>query len=82
MSNINIRVDDELKRRAEYIFSELGLNMSTATTAFLKQVVRVGGIPFELRIDPFESEENQKHLRAAAARLDEGKGIERSLYDL
>lgn len=52
MANINIRVEDSLKSKTELIFDELGLNMSTAVTAFLKQVVRCGGIPFELRIDP------------------------------
>ena len=54
MSNINIRVDDELKRQSELIFDSLGLNMTTATTAFLKQVVRCHGIPFPLYADPIE----------------------------
>lgn len=51
MKNLNIRVDEELKIKAEELFSELGLNMSTALTMFLKTSVRYGGIPFELRID-------------------------------
>ena len=50
-TNINIRVDEELKRKAENIFNELGLNMSTAMNMFLRYSVRYGGIPFELRID-------------------------------
>lgn len=49
-TNINIRVDKELKRSAEAIFSELGLNMSTAMNIFLRYSVSYGGIPFELRI--------------------------------
>ena len=53
MANINIRVEDDLKAQTEHIFDELGLNMTTAVTAFLKQVVRSGGLPFELRIDPW-----------------------------
>ncbi|MFG6369280.1 MAG: type II toxin-antitoxin system RelB/DinJ family antitoxin [Lachnospiraceae bacterium] len=40
IANLNIRVDDTLKRQAEAIFSELGINLSVATTMFLKQVVR------------------------------------------
>lgn len=51
MANVNIRVDDTLKQKAEQIFSDLGLSMSTATNVFYKQVVRCGGIPFDLRID-------------------------------
>ncbi|NLI12421.1 type II toxin-antitoxin system RelB/DinJ family antitoxin [Pelotomaculum propionicicum] len=50
-TNLNIRVDEELKRQADAIFSELGLNMSTAINMFLRYSVRYGGIPFDLRIE-------------------------------
>lgn len=50
MANVNIRIDDNLKKQAEGIFSQLGLNMSTAMTIFLKETVRYRGIPFELRL--------------------------------
>ncbi len=50
-TNLNIRVDEELKIKAEAIFNELGLNMSTAMNMFLRYSVRYGGIPFELRIE-------------------------------
>jgi DNA-damage-inducible protein J len=50
-TNINIRVDEDLKRKAETIFAELGLNMSTAMNIFLRYAVRYGGIPFDLRIE-------------------------------
>ncbi len=50
-TNLNVRVDEKLKREAEDLFSELGLNMSTALNMFLRYSVRYGGIPFELRIE-------------------------------
>jgi DNA-damage-inducible protein J len=50
-TNLNIRVDEELKSKAEAIFNELGLNMSTAMNMFLRYSVRYGGIPFDLRIE-------------------------------
>ena len=50
-TNLNIRIDADLKKQAEQIFNELGLNMSTALTIFLRQAVRSNGIPFDLRID-------------------------------
>ena len=53
---LNIRVDAELKREAEAIFSDLGLPTSTAINMFLKSVVRYGGIPFDLRISPAKLE--------------------------
>ena len=50
-TNLNIRIDSDLKKQAEQIFSELGLNMSTALNVFLRQTVRSNGIPFEMRLD-------------------------------
>ena len=50
-TNLNIRVDEELKSKAEAIFNELGINMSTAMNMFLRYSVRYGGIPFDLRIE-------------------------------
>ena len=50
-SNINIRVDSKVKEEAEKLFNELGLNMSAAMNIFLRQAIRFGGIPFEIRID-------------------------------
>lgn len=49
-TNLNIRIDEELKGDAEAIFHELGLSMSSAINIFLRHCVRYGGIPFELRI--------------------------------
>ena len=64
MANVNIRVEDSLKKSAENIFTQLGMSMSTATNVFYRQVVRCGGIPFDLRLsDPFYSAENQARLR-------------------
>jgi DNA-damage-inducible protein J len=50
-TNLNIRIDENLKKQAEGIFNELGLNMSTALTVFLRQTVRKNGIPFEMRLE-------------------------------
>ncbi len=62
MANVSIRVDDMVKRQAERICSELGLSLSTATNLFYKKMISYGGIPFELKVDPFYSQENQEHL--------------------
>ena len=47
-ANINVRVDSELKAQAESLFSDLGMNMSTAFNCFLAKIRDVGGIPFTL----------------------------------
>lgn len=48
-SNINIRIDNNLKKEAEKLFNDLGINMSSAINIFLKQSVRKQKIPFEIR---------------------------------
>ena len=48
-TNINVKVDEELKKDADKLFCDLGLNMSTAITMFLKSAVNNDGIPFEIK---------------------------------
>ena len=48
-TNLNIRIDENLKKQAEILFSDLGLNMSSAITVFLRSAVDYKGIPFEIR---------------------------------
>ena len=48
-TNLNIRVDEDLKKNAERLFADLGLNMSSAITIFLKSAVDYNGIPFEIK---------------------------------
>ena len=73
-TSITIRMDENLKRQAEILFDDMGLNMTTAITMFTKAVVRQNKIPFEISADPFYSEENQRHLQKAISDLEAGKG--------
>lgn len=66
-TNLNIRTDKEVKAAAEKIFSELGLNMTTAVNIFLRQTIRENGIPFELKL----SIPND----ATAAAIEEGRKL-------
>lgn len=50
-TNISIRMDSDLKAQAEELFSELGMNLSTAFNIFVRQSLREGGIPFEIRME-------------------------------
>ena len=47
-SSLHVRVDSKLKSDAEKIFSDIGLNTSSAVNIFLKQAVNSGGLPFKL----------------------------------
>ena len=55
-TNISIRMDTELKKQAETMLADMGLNMTTAMNLFLRQVVRQGRIPFEIATDIPNSE--------------------------
>ena len=46
--NVTLRVDEDLKKQAEALFSELGLNLTTAFNMFLRQSVREQQIPFRV----------------------------------
>ena len=59
-TNLNIRIDSNLKKDAEDLFKRLGLNMSSAINVFLTQSVREQAIPFEIR----EDRPNKKLLKA------------------
>lgn len=50
-TNISIRMDSDLKAQAEELFSELEMNLSTAFNIFVRQSLREGGIPFEIRME-------------------------------
>jgi len=80
-TSVTIRMDAGLKKQAETLFDDTGLNMTTAITLFTKAVVRQNKIPFEITADPFYSESNMNRLRESIANLNAGKGIERDLIE-
>jgi DNA-damage-inducible protein J len=80
-TSVTIRMDENLKKQAEILFDELGMNMTTAFTIFTKAAVRHGKIPFELAVDPFFSETNQAHLREAIKRVALTGGTEHELLE-
>lgn len=50
-TNVSFRMDTELKAQAEALFSELGMNLSTAFNIFVRQSLREGGIPFAIKLE-------------------------------
>ena len=64
MGNINIRVDNALKKEASELFNDLGLNLSTAINIFLTQCVKEQAIPFEIK-QPKPSRRLKKALKEA-----------------
>ena len=50
-TNITIRMDSDLKAEADELFNALGMNLSTAFNIFVRQSLRAGGIPLEIKLD-------------------------------
>lgn len=72
MSQVNFRVEDEVKANAEKALKEMGLNLSTAINLFLVKVAREKRIPFEINADPFYSAENTAELERRIASVKNG----------
>ena len=47
-TSVNVRTTEDVKKGAEVILNNLGLNISSAVNLFLKQVINYRGIPFDL----------------------------------
>ena len=62
MTQVNFRIEDDVKANAEAALKDMGLTMSTAITMFLVKVGRERRIPFEVTADPFYSAENIAEL--------------------
>ena len=52
----NINLDVDLKKSAQELFSDLGMDLTTAVTIFLRQSVREQAIPFSIKRDAFNEE--------------------------
>lgn len=50
LSSVSFRIDAQLKKDAEELFEQLGLNMTSAYNLFIRQAVREGRIPFEISL--------------------------------
>ena len=70
-TNINIRIDEDLKQQFETFCSNIGMTMTTAFCVFAKTAVRKQKIPFEIATDPFYT-----------AALNSGKGVEHELIEV
>lgn len=72
-TNISIRLNNDLKRNFDDLCNELGFNMSTAITMFIKAAVREQGIPFALSLNDY-NKETQKVIKDA----NEGIGLSKA----
>jgi addiction module antitoxin, RelB/DinJ family len=55
VSRLNIRIDRELKEQAKEVYKDMGMDLTTAVTVFLKQSVREQRLPFQPSREPVEN---------------------------
>lgn len=81
-TNLNIRVDEDVKQSADKLFTALGLNMSIAVNVFLRQAIMKGGVPFQITLDDgLPLDFDRSRLRSAIAGLRDGKGKQHDLVE-
>lgn len=51
VTNLNIKIDRELKAEADRLFNEMGMNLTTAVNVFVRQAVLQRAIPFKIYRD-------------------------------
>jgi len=61
--NVTFRIDEKLKKDADELFADLGLNMSSAFNVFLRQALREQGVPFMItkKVSSEEKTQNNKN---------------------
>jgi DNA-damage-inducible protein J len=86
MTNITVRIDDDVKRDAEALFGKLGLSISGAINVFFRQAIREQAIPFRVRAvseyDEYFNERNMERLRESIAQAESGQVIVKTMAEL
>ena len=55
-SNLNIRIDPEIKTAVDEIFSSFGISIADAVNIFLHKSIMVGGLPFDMTLPSYNEE--------------------------
>ena len=81
-TNITIRIDEDLKQRFEAFCDDVGMNVTTAVTMFIKASLRENALPFAVKSDPFYSEANMAHVRKGIEQAERGEYVTMNLDEL
>ena len=75
-TNVNIRMDSDLKKQFESFCSEVGMSMTTAFCIFAKKTVRENRIPFDISADKdsFYSKKNINRIKQSIDQLESTGG--------
>lgn len=73
----NISIDADIKKQAQELFAELGMDLSTAINIFIRQSLRQHSIPFEITAD-VPNEETKRAIENAR----NGIGLSRGFHSV
>ena len=89
MTNITIRIDDDVKKEAETLFNKLGLSMSGAINVFFRQAITEQAIPFAIRTktndekySEYFTPENVQRILQSIAQVEKGEVVVKTLEEL
>ena len=74
---LQLRLDADLRKEADELFTRAGMDLSSAVRLFLRQSIIRRRLPFDVvteNPDPFWSDANQRGLRESIASLERGEG--------
>ncbi len=75
MSNIHVRIKDETKKSASKVLERMGIDMSTAITMYLHQIVITQTIPFRLVTENGLTLQEERSILTASEEARSGKNI-------
>lgn len=86
-TNVNIRMDRELKNQFNAFCRDMGITMTTAFNLFAKKTVREYRIPFEIGGTPYNSEtikalEEVKEMKANPSQGKEYNDVDEMMENL
>lgn len=79
-TTMNVRIDDDAKRRAEIISERLGLTVSAAVNIFIRKYNETGGFPFDLASK--QAAEDAADIVALEQAMDEDDGTRYTSADV
>ena len=82
MGQISMRIDDNVKKKAEIACEALGMNMTTAINIYLVKLGNEMRIPFDVSVDPFYAPTNQKILESSIQQLENNNGTKHDLLEV
>jgi DNA-damage-inducible protein J len=88
MTELSILIDDDLRTRAEQVFDNAGITLTTAVSLFLNQVAARQELPFPLP-DPVHDEQDPiynpamlRHIKKSIEQMKQGRYVVKTMEEL